>query len=54
MENIKLSFGGGGGGAGLIAHTHNPSIPQDGGELSSSSPTTVSGLPIAAYATVFG
>ena len=54
MENIKLSFGGGGGGAGLIAHTHNPSIPQDGGELSISSPTTVSSMPILTYTMVMG
>jgi len=54
MENIKLSFGGGGGGAGLIAHTHNPAIPSDGGQLSTSSPTTVSELPILIHTVIYG
>jgi len=54
MEIIKLSFGGGGGAGGTIAHTHNPAIISDGGALSTSSPTTISGLPIATYVAVFG
>ena len=49
-----MSFGGGGGGgAALISHTHNPAIPSDGGSLSTSSPTTISGLPIMPYVMVF-
>ena len=54
MENIKLSFGGGGGAGGTIAHTHNPAIINDGGELSTTSPTTISGLPVLPYVMVFG
>jgi hypothetical protein len=54
MEIIKLSFGGGGGASSLISHTHNPSIPSDGGALSTTSPTTISGTPVLTYVTVFG
>ena len=54
MENIKLSFGGGGGAGGTISHTHNPAIPSDGGALSTTSPTTISGLPVSTYVMVFG
>jgi len=49
-----LSFGGGGGGAGLINHTHNSSIPQDGGDLSTAIPTNISGIPISSYVMVMG
>ena len=49
-----MSFGGGGGAGGTQAHTHNPAIINDGGELSSSSPTTISSMPILTYVGVFG
>ena len=49
-----MSFGGGGGAGGTLAHTHNPAIINDGGELSSSSPTTISSMPILTYVGVFG
>tara|TARA_B100001013_G_scaffold340799_1_gene264481 strand:- start:1786 stop:1935 length:150 start_codon:yes stop_codon:yes gene_type:complete len=49
-----MSFGGGGGAGGTIAHTHNPAIPSDGGQLSTTSPTTISGMPVLTYVTVFG
>jgi len=49
-----MSFGGGSGGATTQAHTHNPAIINDGGELSSSSPTTISSMPILTYVGVFG
>ena len=54
MEIIKLSFGGGGGGAGLINHTHNSSIPQDGGDLSVSVPTQIAGMALPSYVMVMG
>lgn len=54
MEIIKLSFGGGGGGGTTLAHTHNPAIINDGGELSTSSPTTVTSMPISNYVMVYG
>jgi hypothetical protein len=54
MEIIKLSFGGGGGGGQTQAHTHNPAIINDGGELSTSSPTTITSMPVQTYVMVFG
>ena len=48
-----MSFGGGGGGAGLINHTHNSSIPKDGGDLSIPL-TNISGMPLSVYVQVMG
>ena len=47
-----MSFGGGGGGA-LIAHTHNSSIVNDGGDLSATVPTRISGMPLTNYILVW-
>jgi len=51
-----LSFGGGGsGGAALpLPHTHNSSIVNDGGDLSTTSPTKITNMPIQAFALVYG
>ena len=54
MENIKMSFGGGGGGGQTQAHTHNPAIINDGGQLSVTSPTTITGMPLSTYVMVMG
>jgi len=47
-----MSFGGGGGSSTLISHTHNPAIVNDGGQLSVTSPTTLSAMPLSTYVMV--
>ena len=49
-----MSFGGGGGGGSLIAHTHNSSIVNDGGDLSTAIPTQINGMPIQVFTMVYG
>ena len=55
MENIKLSFGGGGsGGASLpLPHTHNSTIVNDGGDLSVEQ-TRITGLNLNAWILAVG
>jgi hypothetical protein len=49
-----MSFGGGGGsGGGIIAHTHNSGLPNDGGDLSVPL-TQISGGNLATYIVVHG
>jgi hypothetical protein len=49
-----MSFGGGGGGSSLIAHTHNSTIVNDGGDLSLTVPTNISGFPLSTYVVTMG
>jgi hypothetical protein len=49
-----MSFGGGGAGsAGLIAHTHNSTLPDDGGDLDVPL-TRINAMPLATYIQVVG
>ncbi len=48
-----MSFGGGGGSGGLISHTHNSTLPNDGGDLSIPL-TRINAMPLSTYVQVMG